>query len=164
MKKKVYVLLIESVYDYEQNTSVFVYDTLAAAQEDMRKGVADFEHENDADCSGWERTCYDNESVCYQEPGDYTRNHITWDIFEREVDFGDMYIVPKDFDNFYIEKTQFWAGTHEAAVYTKEEADAIVDAERRTYNLHGSRGPYAVKLIENREDLIEEDLYDLQHS
>lgn len=67
------------------------------------------------------------------------------------------YIVPKDFGNFYVEKSQFWAGTHTAAVYTKEEADAIVEAERKRYNLKGTHGPYAVKLVPDQVQFIEDD-------
>ena len=82
---KVYVLVIDSCYDYERNTNVFVYETLGAAQEDMYGGVQCFQYENDADASNWVLG-YDTETgVMYQEDGDYTRNHVEWTIYEREV-------------------------------------------------------------------------------
>lgn len=83
---KVYVLLVDACNDYEQETNVFVYQTLGAAQEAMFGCEQSFLHENAADSSGWVAVSHSSKNICYQEAGDYTRNHIEWTIYERDVE------------------------------------------------------------------------------
>lgn len=77
---KVYVLVIDSSMDYEPSTQVRVFQTLSQAQEAMW---------GDVQCAELDDlTCEyeDNTNILYQEAGDYTRNHIEWTIYEREVE------------------------------------------------------------------------------
>lgn len=82
---KVYVLLIDACYDYEHEQNVFVYETKGAAQEELFGCVQCFLDENAADSSGWVCAYESSDNVCYQENGDYARNHIEWTIYEKEV-------------------------------------------------------------------------------
>ena len=79
---KVYVLIIESCYDYEQTRNTFVYSNLRHAKRDMERGIETWLHEKEED---WEEQYHDDHSCMYQEPGDYSRNHIEWSIEEKSI-------------------------------------------------------------------------------
>lgn len=81
--KVVYVLITSAVYDFEPCIAVEVFETLGAAQEEMEGLIQSFLlDENDMD---WSCIYHDNVSCLYQEEGDYSRNHIEWQIYEREI-------------------------------------------------------------------------------
>lgn len=81
--KVVYVLITELAYDYEPCIEVQVFETLDAAQEEMEGLIQSFLlYENEMD---WSCIYHDNTSCLYQEEGDYSRNHIEWTIFERNI-------------------------------------------------------------------------------
>lgn len=80
---KVYVLMIESVCDYEHTVELEVWNTLGAAQESMWGAFICAEHEGSLD--DLIKVCEDDTNICYQEDGDYTRNHWECTIFEQEL-------------------------------------------------------------------------------
>jgi len=91
---KVFVLITECVTDYVNNTQVEnecrVFSTLEKAQEVMKK-------EYDAEFPDWEESHTDCEGKIHLEnelisacayicsEGRYDENHISWDIYEREI-------------------------------------------------------------------------------
>lgn len=82
---KVYVLITDHCYDYEQNVDAEVFQTLGQAQEAMFGYVQSWQHENRDLEKCW--TVDDESNMSWQayEDGDYTRNHAAWLIREREV-------------------------------------------------------------------------------
>lgn len=83
---KVFVLLYDSVTDYEPYNAVEVFSNLEAAQKRMKELF-------DAELDDWQDE-YDEDFVEFsedeldcgiQERGDYSRNHSDWNIFEKEV-------------------------------------------------------------------------------
>ena len=160
IKMKRFIIIV-SVYD-EANTQAYplggIFDSHKAAKDYM------LEHLDEVLGNHWTKDREDGIDEYFEEvnlTGFEAKDNDTGQSLEIDIhelpEMFEMYIVPKDFGNFYVEKTQFWAGTHTAAVYTKEEADAIVEAERTRYNLKGTHGPYAVKLVPDQVQLIEED-------
>ena len=81
--KLVYVVVEDSVYDYESYTHVQVFDTMEKAE----ACVADLKKCNEDDCinDGWVLVTDDKGEFCYQEDGDYTRNHYLVSIWTQEV-------------------------------------------------------------------------------
>lgn len=85
--EKVIVLTCTWAYDYETGMNVKVFSDIKKAQEEMRRCY-------DAELDDFKSEYEDEEMVdayigegnaSISESGDYTRNHIDWDIFEEEV-------------------------------------------------------------------------------
>ena len=81
---KVFVVVEDGVYDYEGSTNVQVFDTLEKAE----ACVADLKKCNEEECldEGWVLVVDDKGEFCFQEDGDYTRNHYLVSVWEREVE------------------------------------------------------------------------------
>ena len=80
---KVFVLTIESSVDYVPETTVEVFGNIDAAKEELRKDY----NRTCADCPEMEERDFskDGKYASIQEEGDYTRNHVEWTIWEKEV-------------------------------------------------------------------------------
>lgn len=79
--EKVYVLVVDWSYDYDMDSDVYVFDTLKAAQDAMEREFVNF---------GGDKNLFSEKDFCetyasYSEDGDWTRNHIAWTIYERDV-------------------------------------------------------------------------------
>lgn len=159
MKLKIYLLITDWAREFDgQDTNAEVFTNLAAARFKMQNEFSEYLEEYDEDTRVSE---IDDMSAEIYEDGYAASKHDKWAIVEKEVDFEDMYIVTRDYVNCYVEDTQQWCSTcgedgGEAAVFTKAQADALVKSERDKYNLHGSAGPQAIKLINIRKDLVED--------
>lgn len=81
----VYVLTCHTAIDYETSLDVRVFPNLQAAQNAMEDDVRSFWNENE-NC-GWVEEELNDCSICYQEEGDYSKNHIEWVISEHEVEY-----------------------------------------------------------------------------
>jgi hypothetical protein len=81
--QKVYVVVEDSVYDYESNTALQTFDT----KEKAIACVANLKELNEQDCldDGWTLEYEHDDEFLYQEDGDYTRNHYLVSIWEQEV-------------------------------------------------------------------------------
>ena len=85
---KVYIVVIESTLDYETGLEVEVYADYHQASESVMSSVYSWKEEGNS--FGEHQEEYHSESdgcLTYEiyEEGDYTRNHITWNIFARNV-------------------------------------------------------------------------------
>lgn len=86
-KQKVFVLVTTSSCDYETGSNVEVFANKAKAQKAMKDK---FEAERDDFIStyedeSWVDSYISEDSASVSESGDYTRNHIDWEIIETEV-------------------------------------------------------------------------------
>jgi hypothetical protein len=81
--QKVYVVVEDSVYDYESNTVLQTFDTMEKAI----ACVANLKELNEQDCldDGYILAYSTESEFLYQEDGDYTRNHYLVSIWEQEV-------------------------------------------------------------------------------
>lgn len=84
-KKKVYVLVCDSMTRGEQATDVKTFSTKAKAQAEMEKCF-------EAELTNWKSWCGEEwlteeskNSMAIWETGEYHENHIAWTIYEQEV-------------------------------------------------------------------------------
>lgn len=158
-------IIVVSVYDSE-NTQAYPLGGIFNTREDAVDYIK--VHLKEIKKDHWTKGCVNGADYYREEfsiDGSFhaedTSCGESLDITIFEVPFMfDMYVVPKDYVNFYLEDTQQWCSTlgeegGEAAIFTKEQAEALVASERKKYKLHGTAGPYAIKLVPIQKQLVE---------
>lgn len=80
---KVYVLIIDSAYDFANEINLEVWNTLGAAQESMFGAFQCAEDNGELD--GLTEVYENDTHIIYEEQGHYNRNHWKCVIYEREV-------------------------------------------------------------------------------
>lgn len=82
----VYVLVTEFSYDYETEQKVDCFRTKAAAKKEMKANYkAELPDWKDKFAKDFLENGCDDDSAYIQESGDFTRNHITWTIYPKEI-------------------------------------------------------------------------------
>lgn len=78
---KVYVLVYDSISDwnYYRNISIFssLEDAQSAMEEDIKSKSKDLERLTES--------YHNNDGACWLEPGYYGTEHIEWTIYERDI-------------------------------------------------------------------------------
>lgn len=83
-KKRVWVVMEDSVYDFEPMHHMTTFDTREKALAHV-KMLKERESKDCLDC-GWVLEYEQEDEFCYQAEGDYTPNHYLVSIWEQEVE------------------------------------------------------------------------------